>query len=143
MPALGGIASLLAYVVVSEGIVAAIDHFTGDPEGDAQRALQQLSVQQQVEAQGTLALEQEQREDLDKTFSKFNRIPGQILSKASLAQEDATAIRGNQPVDTGVLDFVSGKLNISPEDLSRRTSPGRLGDYTGVINSINKNIPGA
>ena len=143
MAVIGGIAALLAYIVVSEGIVASIDHFTGDPEGDVKRALEQLSTTSQIEAQGSLALEQQQREELEGRFAKFNRIPGQILSRASLVDEDVSALRGNRSLDTGVLDFVAGKLGVSPQDLVGRTSPARLGDFTGVIESVNKNVPGA
>lgn len=142
MPALGGFASLLAYVVISEGIVAAIDHFTGDPEGDAQRALQQVSIQNQLEAQGRLSLEQQQQEDVDETFSKFNRIPGQILSKVSLSQDALTNARNNQTIDTPVLDFVSSKLGMQSQELSQRTAPSRMGDRSSIYDAINKNIPG-
>jgi hypothetical protein len=136
--AIGAIGGILASIVVTEGILAALESMEGDPEADVQQALQDLAAKNQREAFALEAGEVMGEEDLDKKFARFNEIPRRALTQAALTGSSPLGTRTGTPQDTGLLDFVSGRLGVQPNDLRASSAPRRMGDMSGLLRSIGK-----
>ncbi len=99
----------------------------GDPEGDV--------ATEAAKYQGLTALQQQaplhkmrQRLDVaEESQAAFGREAGRIGSEAG---EIALGRRVTSPRE--LLEAVSQKMGTTPEDLSRRLSPTRVGDYSTV-----------
>lgn len=144
------VGSLLAYLVIVEGGMALWDKLQGDPEADVANALQQIQMESQLNARASLAAEQQGEERIQEQFSGFGGLGREALtSAAQLRRPGAVAgLRGGRevqgtPMGGGgdLLNYVSTKLGIPPEELTKRASPARGGDYTSIARSVGGGIP--
>jgi len=133
--AMGMIAGTLGLIALTEGLVAVLKHIEGDPEADVQMALQQLASKNQRRAMGILAGEQRGKEQVEEQFARFNEVPRRALSQSAMLQSGGPAM-GQQ--ERGLLDMVSSRLGISPEQLGQVSHPSRLGDMSSVIRRMGK-----
>lgn len=139
---IGAIAGMLGTVVAMEGIMAIIEYIEGDPEADVQAALQALAAKNQRRAFALEATEQMGREDLQERFAQFNVIPQQALSRAATIGSAPLSVQAGIPPDTGLLDFVTARLRVTPDQLRAVSAPNRVGDMSGAIRSTGRTPPG-
>lgn len=147
--ALGATATLIGSVLLIEGILAFINNATGDPKGDVQRTLEQTAIQSQLRASQELALEQQQEEELQGQFARFNRPAQQALSSAAIlgspggvaGARGGQVVQGQVPQGTELLDLVSARVGLSPDELRSLTSSGRVGDLTSLPQAAGGPIP--
>lgn len=125
---------ILGAIAAFEGIAAVLEHVMGDPEADVTTALQQLAAKNQRRAFGEMATEQAGTEYLDERFSKLNQIPSRLLTQAAMSRTGPPVVGGG--TNTEVLDMISQRLGISPEDLIRASSPSRMGDTSSLIRQM-------
>lgn len=135
--ALGAIAGIIAAIAATEGAVALLKQLMGDPEAEVENALQQLASRNQRRALALEAVEQRGQEDVEERLAAFNRFPGQVLSKVSLARSEGPEI---SPQDTALLEWVSQRLGVSPAYLSKVSSPLRDGDLSQTFRSLGKSL---
>lgn len=145
---LASMASLMATLVFTEGIFRFIDARVGDPEADTKGLLESIQIQNQLAAATSLSAEQRSEERLQRQFSGFNTLASQTLSAATLAnspRQVGYALRQNQEARTTQTDLigsVSEKLGMTPQDFAKRIHPGRSGDLTALMSSVNKTPEG-
>lgn len=131
-----GAGILLGSIALFEGIAALLEHIEGDPEADVSLALQQLAASNQRRAFSLAATEQAGAEDVDRKFAAFNQIPSRVLSEASLLNQ-------GRPFDTAnseLLDFVSSRLRVPSRELTRISSPSRMGDMSQVHRQLGSSL---
>lgn len=139
MAAFTVIAGVLGSIALFEGLQALLESFVGDPEADVSLALQRLAANNRQRVVTRLAIEQAGKEDLDTRFAEFNEIPRRALAQDAFDNLPGPAL-GER--DTGVLDFVSQGLNVSPRGLERASSPSQLGDLSEVFRRVGQQPPG-
>lgn len=138
---LASIAGMMGAVVAMEGIMAIIEHIEGDPEADVQAALQALAAKNQRRAFALEATEQLGREDLQERFAQFNVIPQQALSQAAIVGSAPLSVQAGLPPDTGLLDFVTARLRVTPDQLRAVSAPNRMGDMSGALRAAGRTPP--
>lgn len=146
MAAVAVAGSILAYLVVIEGGLALWDKLIGDPEGDVQSALESIAIENQVTARAQIAAEARGTERIEEQFSRFNPLAVEALTSAGQARRPGAlrGLRGGREVTaqgTELLDLVSSGLGMSPEELGQRSSPGRMGDFTGLKRAVGGAVP--
>ncbi len=134
---LAGAAALFGSIALFEGVAALLEYIEGDPEVDVQMALQQLAARNQRRAFSLAATEQAGKEDVERQFAAFNRIPSRVLSEASLSQGGAPPTAQN----TELLDFISARLGVPPSELTRVSSPSRVGDTSQIHRRLGTSLP--
>ena len=131
---LGMIAGTLGVIALFEGVAALLEHIEGDPEADVQAALQQLAARNQRRAMGVLATEQLGQEQVEEKFARFNVIPQRALTQEAIRGTPGPALGQ----DTGLIEMVSARLGITPQQMGRVSHPSRMGDMTSVIRQMGK-----
>lgn len=140
--ALIGIAGMIGSIVAIEGIMAILEHIEGDPEADVQAALQALAAKNQRRAFALEAVEQRGKEEVQERFAQFNTIGQRTLSQVALVGSAPINVQAGIPPDTGLLDFVTSRLGMSPDQMREASAPRRRGDMTGAIRSAGRTPPG-
>jgi hypothetical protein len=144
---LGTIGAIMAYLVVTEGGLALLKHMTGDPEADVQRALESVATESAMQAQAQMTGEIAGQEEIQRKFARFQPLASQALSASALGGSPGAlaSLRGGREVtrgqDTDLLDLVSTRLGMSPQQLTALTSPRRAGDYTGLAREVGGQVP--
>ncbi len=131
-----GAATLFGSIALFEGVAALLEHIEGDPETSVAIALQQLAARNQRRAFSLAATEQAGAEDVERRFAQFNEIPSRALSQASLSRQQFAGT----PADAGLLDFVSSRLGVPSSELSRVSSPSRMGDMSQVHRKMESSL---
>jgi len=134
MAAIGMIASTIGIIALFEGLAAVLEHIEGDPEADVQMALQHLASKNQRRAMSSLATEQRGREHVEEKFSRFHEIPQRALSQSAMLQSGGPSMAR----DTGLIDMVSSRLGITPEQMGQVSHPSRMGDMSSIIRRVGK-----
>lgn len=132
-------AGVLASVVLFEGLQAFLEHMEGDPEADVMLALRQLAEKNQRRAFATEAIEQKGAEEIERKFATFNRIPSRMLTSAALRNAPQPPLGPER--DTGVLDWVSQQLGVTPAQLDEVSHPRRMGDMSQVHHGMGQSLP--
>ena len=135
-----GLGVTIAGVVLFEGLQAILEEVVGDPEADVQLALQRLSERNQRRALDLEAGEQLGIEEIDRNFARLNRIPQRALAESALADLPQPRQGGRGPVD--LLEMVSQRMGVSPQDLSRVSAPARMGDPSELFRAAGQSPPG-
>jgi hypothetical protein len=129
----------LGTIVLLEGIMAVADHMAGDPEADVQAALQRLAAQNQRRAFSMAAGEQLGAEEVERKFARFNTIPRRALTQAAMmGGPGALETRAGVTPDTGLLDFVSTRLGVPPDQLMKASASRKMGDLSNALRSVGK-----
>ena len=128
------IAGTIGAIALFEGIAALLEHLEGDPEADVQVALQQLAAKNQRRAFALEAGEQLGTEEIERKFARFNEIPSRVLTEAAMSRMPQPPVGG----DTAVLDMVSARLGVSPQQLGQASHPSRMGDMSNIARQIGK-----
>jgi hypothetical protein len=135
----------MAYLVVTEGGLALLKHMTGDPEADVQRALESVATESAMQAQAQMTGETAGQEEIQRKFARFQPLASQALSASALGGTPGAlaSMRGNREVagDTDLLDLVSARLGMAPQQLTALSSPRRAGDYTGLLREAGGQVP--
>ncbi len=138
---IASIAGIAGSIIAIEGIMAILEHIEGDPEADVKSALAALSAKNQRRAFALEAVEQRGQEEVQNRFARFN-IPAQrTLSQAALVGSAPINVQAGIPPDTGLLDFVTSRLQMSPDQLRAASAPRRRGDMTGAIRAAGRTPP--
>lgn len=133
--ALGAIAGTIGIIALFEGVAALLEHMEGDPEADVQSALQQLATKSQRRAFSLSAVEQTGQEAVEQKFARFNQIPQRVLTEAALSRSPGPPLG---QADTGLLDMVSARLGIAPQQLSASSHPSRMGDMSSIARQVGR-----
>jgi hypothetical protein len=131
---LGTIGILLGTVVLTEGVSALLEHMEGDPEADVAAALQALAARNQRRAFALQSGEVAGAEHVENLMSKFNQIPSRVLTEAALARSPQPPLGQN----TSLVDMVSARLGVSPQQLDKVSHPSRTGDMSSVMRQFGK-----
>ncbi len=132
--AAGMIIGTLGMIALFEGVAALLEHIEGDPEADVQMALQQLASKNQRRAMSILATEQRGKEQVEEQFARFSEVPKRALSQTAMLQSGGPAMGR----DAGLINMVSSRLGITPEQMGQVSHPSRLGDMSSVIRQMGK-----
>lgn len=129
---LANVGAMLASYLLFEGISAFAENYNGDPEAAVAKALQNQAAESQFGALQEFSRPSRVGEFMGKTFSGI--APQKSLTEMAMMRNglyDRT-----DPDNTPVLNFVSSKLGITPDEFAQRTSPTRMGDLSGITKSL-------
>lgn len=134
MAAVSSIAGIMGTIALVEGVMALLEHVEGDPEADVQSALQSLAAKNQRRAFSLAAGEVAGQENVEEKFARFNEIPSRVLTEAALARSPGPPVTGS----SALLDMVSSRLGVSPQQLNQVSHPSRVGDMSSIMRQFGK-----
>lgn len=124
------IAKGVAAFAATEILARLLDDWTGDPEAQVEALLQQ--IQKESATQAVLASNRPAMVDeaVAKAFEGIR--PERTLTQMAMLQRGQMDIT---PDNKPVLSYVAAQLGVHPADLLRRSSPGRMGDFSALQRS--------
>lgn len=131
----GNIVTFLASFVVAELIAQALENSADDPEKAVEAILQAGQRKAVVQSQ----MDQSQGEEVQEAVAgAFQGVrPERQLSELALQRQGAASITPDQ---TPVLEYISRKMNISPERFRELSNPARMGDFTQFSEAIPQHL---
>jgi hypothetical protein len=123
----GNVVTAIATILVGEIISRAMNETGGDPEAAVERILAAGQQKAQVEAIMKTSQGVEEQESLAEHYRGLR--PDRTLTAMALQQRDPSS-REITPDRTPVLEYISKKLGMTPDDLKSLSSPSRMGDYS-------------
>jgi len=127
----GNIVTGIASFIVAELIARALENAADDPEKAVAAILAAGQRKAVVQAQMDQTQDAEVQEAVAGSFKGLR--PERALAELALQKQGTAPIT---PDNTPVLEYISKKMNMSPERLMELSSPARMGDFTQLQDTI-------